>query len=154
MAELSIAASVAGLIGLAGSISVALYGFFDSIANVPASMHAASTVVNEMSLVLTSVQRLMGGLTNVPAKRRELIHVRHLVFIFRDLIQSFSELEAAVNSLVSRKSKLNRLRWVLEEKKILTSVKRIERQKGCLSTVLLILVWYVALLRLRNIAYG
>lgn len=43
MAELSPAASRSGLIGLAGIISVILYGFFESIADAPDSFQAALT---------------------------------------------------------------------------------------------------------------
>lgn len=148
MAEvgIGIAASISGLISLAGTISVKLYGFLESVADAPASIRASMILMDEMSMVLASIERLISGLTSIRGKRKDMIHVRHLVFIFRDLIQSFSELEATINSLnggAATKSKINRLRWVMEEKKIATCVQRIEKQKEWLDTILLVLMWYV-----------
>ncbi|KAJ9611409.1 RAS2 protein [Cladophialophora chaetospira] len=140
---LSITASVTGLLSVAGKVCTIISGFISNVSDAPASARAALAAVEEMRMVLTSVRKVMDSLMRLPAERKEMIHVRHLVITFREAIQSFSELEAVVSpaagSADGRSSKWDRVKWVLEEERITRSVQRLELHKNSLSTMLSIL---------------
>jgi hypothetical protein len=141
---LSIAASVTGLLSVAGKTCTIISGFISSVADVPNSARTALAAVEEMRMVLTSVRQVMDRLSRLPRNRKEMIHVRHLVITFRESIRSFSELEAIVNPAAGadgRSSKWDRLKWILEEEKILHSVQRLELHKTSLSVIISILQW-------------
>jgi len=143
---LSIAASVAGLLGVAGNVCTIISGFISSVTDAPSSAQDALAAVDETRMVLISVKLVMNKLSRLPRNRKEMIHVRHLVITFRELIQSFSELEAIVNPAVGAdrwSTKWDRVKWVLEEEKILRSVQRLELHKNSLSMMLNILHWWV-----------
>ena len=145
---LSIAASVTGLLSVAGKICTIIYGFISSVADAPDSARAALAAVEEMKRILTSVRQVMDRLSKLPRSRKEMIHVRHLVITFRESIRAFSELEAIlVNPAAGadgRSSKWDRLKWTLEEEKILRSVQQLELHKTSLSVMLSILQWWVS----------
>ena len=144
---LSIAASVTGLLTVAGKICTIIYGFLSSVADAPDSARAALAAVEEMRMILISVRQVMDRLSELPRSRKDMIHVRHLVITFREAIRSFSELEAIVNPAAGadgRSSKWDRLKWTLEEEKILRSVQQLELHKTSLSVMLSILQWWVS----------
>ncbi len=145
---LSITASVTGLLSVAGKVTTILSAFIYSVSDAPSSARAALAAVEEMRMVLSSVQKVMDTLSRLPRERKEMIHVRHLVVTFREAICSFSELEAMVNpanyaSATRSPSKWDRVKWVLEEERIGKSVQRLEVHKNSLSTMLSILHWLV-----------
>ena len=141
---LSIAASVTGLLSVAGQICTNISSFISSVANAPNSARRALTAVEEMRMALTSVQQVIDRLSRLPRNRKEMIHVSHLVITFREAIRSFSELEATVKPAAGvdgMSSKWDRLKWVSEEEKILRSVQQLELHKTSLSLMLSILQW-------------
>ena len=141
---LSVAASVAGLLSVAGKICTIISGFISSVADAPDSARAALAAVEEMRRALISIRQLMDRLPGVPRNRKEMIHARHLVITFRESIRTLSELEAILNPTAGaggKDSKWDRLKWILEEEKILRSVRRLESHKTSLSMMLSILQW-------------
>lgn len=142
---LSITASVTGLLSVAGKVCTIISGFISSVNDAPSSARAALAAVEEMRMVLISVRKVMDSLPRQPTDRKEMIHVKHLVVTFREAIHSFSELEAVVSpagsSVDGRGFKWDRVKWVLQEERILQSVQRLEVHKNSLSTMLSILHW-------------
>lgn len=143
MAEvLGIAASITGLLAVAGQISTIIHGFISSAKNAPASARHAHTVVEEMRMILLSYERLEGELHRYPRNRREAIHCNHLVAIFTDMVESFSGLEALMGRLDAVDGDLSRWdvpKWLLLEDKISLFIQRLESHLNALSAILLIL---------------
>lgn len=124
---LSIAASVVGLVSVAGKINAAITSFVFGIADVPESAQAALTAVDAMRLTLVSVRQLMTKLSQMPRERKEMIHVNHLVVLFREAILSLSELEAIICPTSARVGEKtwtwDTVKWLLEEKRITAAVQ-------------------------------
>lgn len=147
MAELGIAASVTGLLAVAGKISTIIFEFVSSVADAPKSARATLAAVEEMRLVLASIQEVLNnGLQRIPENRRKMIHISKLVIIFRESIVSISELEAIVTLAArtdGRRFKWSKIKWILEQEKIVRCVQRLESNKTSLSAMLNILHWWV-----------
>jgi hypothetical protein len=144
---LSIAASVTGLLAVAGQISTIIYEFVSSVADAPKSARDTLAAVEEMRLVLTSIQQAQdNGLSRIPENRKKMVHIKNLVIIVRESIISLSELEAIVTLAArtdGRRSKRSKIKWVLEQEKIERCVQRLESHKTSLSAILGILHWSV-----------
>ncbi|KAK1752344.1 putative ras-2 protein [Echria macrotheca] len=140
---LSIAASVVGLVSVAGKISTVITSFVLGVADVPESARAALAAVDAMRLTLASVRQLMTKLSEMPRQRKEMIHVTHLVVIFREAILSFSELEGIIcpasASVGETTGAWDAVKWLLQEKRITAAVQRLESHRTSLSAVLNIL---------------
>jgi hypothetical protein len=144
---LSIAASVTGLLAVVGNISTIIYEFVSSVADAPKSARDTLAAVEEMRLVLTSIQQAQdNGLSRIPENRKKMVHIKNLVIIVRESIISLSELEAIVTLAArtdGRRSKRSKIKWVLEQEKIERCVQRLESHKTSLSAILGILHWSV-----------
>jgi len=144
---LSIAASVVGLVSVARKISAALTGFVLGVADVPESARAALAAVDAMRLTLASVRQLMTKLSEMPRQRKEMIHVTHLVVLFRQAILSLSELEAIIcpanasASVGETTGTWDAVKWLLQEKRVTAAVQRLDSHRTSLSAVLNILQW-------------
>ncbi|KAI0908574.1 P-loop containing nucleoside triphosphate hydrolase protein [Ustulina deusta] len=110
---LSIAASVAGLIALSGSLYKMIGDFVERAANPPQSAHALLLSVSEMRMVLQSVSDLIDNFLKYPPKRRALVRLDHLIICLTQAVLSFSELEKFVNPWVSRTQRTLWQRWKL-----------------------------------------
>ena len=144
---LSIAASITGLLGLAGQVAIIIKGFISSVVDAPESARSALAAVEEMGMVLMSVKQVMDKLSQLPHHRKAMIHVRHLVVIFRESILSFSRLEAilkpAIPKAFSKGVTWDKIQWVAIEDSILEAVARLEGHKTSISLILIILHWQV-----------
>jgi len=142
---LSIAASVVGLVTVAGKISAAMTSFVLGAADVPESARAALAAIDAMRLTLASVRQLMTKLSKMPRERKEMIHVTHLVVLFREAILSLSELEAIIcpasASVGDTTWTWDAVKWLLQEKRITAAVQRLESHRTSLSVMLNILQW-------------
>jgi len=141
---LSIAASVAGLLSVAGKISTVITSFVLSVTDVPDSARTALFAVDGMRLVLSSIRQLLDRLSEMRRDRKEMIHITHLVVVFRETILSLSALEAIVCPAAgngAKPSKWDRAKWLLEEEKISRAVQSLESHRALLSTMLNILQW-------------
>lgn len=140
---LSIASSVAGLLSTTATIGTVITNFISCMADVPDSTRQALSAVELMRLTLTSIRQLMDKLSHTPGDRKEMIHVRHLVIVFRETILSVSEVEATVcpAGVGERKSRWDNVKWLMEEEKILRAMQRLESHGVPLSTMLNTLQW-------------
>src|SRR4051812_1341452 len=130
---LSIAASVAGLLGTAAGIYKALSDATSSVADAPNSARLLLSAVGEMKLALTSIQRLFDTISSLPAERKALIRLDHIAVTFSECVLTLSELEALVcGKLIKEGGLLSRLKWAWNEKKVTRLLPRLESQKGCL----------------------
>jgi hypothetical protein len=141
---LSIAASVAGLLGVTAKLSTTIGSFVSNVSDAPESSRWALSVVAETRLTLHSIKDLMDRLPHLPRDRKEMIHIRHLVVVFREAILSLSELEAIVctntQNHATRWQSL-RVKWALEEEKIVKIIQRLQGHKTSLSTMLNVIQW-------------
>ncbi|KAJ3576221.1 hypothetical protein NPX13_g3770 [Xylaria arbuscula] len=138
---LSIAASVAGLIALSGSIYKIIGDFVERAAHPPQSAHALLLSVSEMRMVLSSVSDLINNFLKYPPKRRALVRLDHLIICLTQAVLSFSELEKFVTPWVRRPQRSLWQRWKLinEDEKISRFNKRLQENKVSITLVLNIL---------------
>jgi hypothetical protein len=146
---LSIAASVTGLLAVAGQISSILYELVSSAAHASQSVRQAFASVEEMKLVLESVKQLLdNGLSKVSDQRKRMINVSNLLVVFRQSIISLSEMEALVVPAIGpdgRLLKWNLLKWTIEKDDFAQCLRRVESHKASLTAMLSILHWLVVL---------
>ncbi|KAK1759922.1 hypothetical protein QBC47DRAFT_117525 [Echria macrotheca] len=136
---LSIAASVAGLLGVAAKLSTVIGNFIANVSDAPESSRWALSVVTETRLTLQSIKDLMDRLPHLSRDRKDMIHIRHLVVVFREAVLSFSELEAMVCGNTQDNAtpwQSLRVKWALEEDKIVKMIRRLQGHKTSLSTIL------------------
>lgn len=140
---LSIAASVAGLIALSGSLYSTIRDFAEQAANPPQSAHGLLLSVSEMRLVLASVSDLIDNFLKYPPMRRALVRLDHLIICLTQSVLSFSELEKFVNLLVARAQPSLWQRWKLNslDDRITRFTTKIHEHKTSMSLVLNILQW-------------
>ncbi|KAI1156388.1 P-loop containing nucleoside triphosphate hydrolase protein [Nemania diffusa] len=138
---LSIAASVAGLIALSGSLYSTIRDFAEQAANPPQSAHGLLLSVSEMRLVLASVSDLIDNFLKYPPMRRALVRLDHLIICLTQSVLSFSELEKFVNLLVARAQPSLWQRWKLNslDDRITRFTTKIHEHKTSMSLVLNIL---------------
>ncbi|KAF4457352.1 cell division control protein 42 [Fusarium austroafricanum] len=133
---LSIAASIVGLLAAGGKVCEVLSTFINSTVDAPNSAAAALQNVEHMNLTLHSIQSLIDSLDTIDRSRKSLIQLDHLSIVVTHAVLTISELE----SIICREDSLmNRLRWVWNEKKVLTLLPRLETQKTSLSLMVTIL---------------
>ncbi|CAI0653075.1 unnamed protein product [Colletotrichum noveboracense] len=133
---LSIAASIAGLLAAAGKVYNVVSGFIDSTANAPQSAAATLESVWEIKLALSAVQSMIDSLHHLSASRKGLIQLEHLAIIIMNAVFTLSKLE----SLVCQKDGFRyRLRWVWNEKRVLSLLPRLESQKTSLTLIVSVL---------------
>jgi cell division control protein 24 len=135
---LSIAGSVAGLLTLATSITASLAQFTSSVSDAPSSARAVLAMVEETKVTLQSVQHFIDSVELLPSRRKALIQLDHLAIVFSQCVERLSQLEALIQvpKRLSRKVK-----WVLDEKKIMRLMPHLESQKLSLSLIVSILRW-------------
>jgi hypothetical protein len=135
---LSIAVSVAGLLGTTTKICSVLSDFISSAVDAPNSARSTLALVEEMQLALESVKQLIDTVSSLPSERKAMIRLDHLTITFSHCILTMSELE----SLVCFKDAFKRrLKWAWEEKKVLRLLPRLESQKASLLLMVTVLQW-------------
>jgi hypothetical protein len=137
---LSIAAGVVGLLATAGKVCVLLSGFISSVSDAPQLAHAALLRVNELSFTLEMVSSLLQRLDAVPAGRRDMVRLDHLVLVFTQCVLTLSEVESLLKRVTG--SSFNRLRWNLAEKKVGRSIEILEKHQSTIVLMLNVLQWY------------
>ncbi|KAI1497025.1 hypothetical protein F5X99DRAFT_43314 [Biscogniauxia marginata] len=142
---LSIAASVAGLLGLSGAIYTQLSGFVQQYRDVPQSAHQLLLAVSEMRVVVTSVSGLVDGLIQCPPRRRAMVQIDHLILALTQTVMTSSEIEQFLGrwSVLydPNKSRYWRIRLVAVENKAIKLVEKLKGNMASISLVLNILQW-------------
>ncbi|KAJ8129928.1 hypothetical protein O1611_g3700 [Lasiodiplodia mahajangana] len=138
---LSIAASVAGLIALSGSLYSIIRDFVDQAANPPQSAHTLLLGVSEVRLVLGAVSDLINNFLKYPPSRRALVRLDHLIICLTQTVLSFSELEKFVDLLVAKAQRSLWRRWKLisQNDRITRFATKMQEHKTSISLVLNIL---------------
>ena len=141
---LSIAASVAGLVAIAGTLYAALDKFITGLKDAPSLARTVQAELLSWQHTLLAVQRLLNGRT-FSAARAALIPAEHVVICFTDAILLFSELDRILTPLAERdtSSWICRAKWARGEARLTALISRLQWHKGTLSLQLTILQWYV-----------
>jgi len=147
---LGIAASITGLLFLAGQIYTTLDTFISNVQNAPSFANHIRIEVDSFRNLLSALHTLLSSWM-APPKHATLIPADFIVLTFTDATLLFSEIEAEVLPLVQLDDFdfLTRSRWTLKKEKLETLVPRLQWQKLTLVLHLSILKWYEFLLSLR-----
>lgn len=140
---LSVAASIGGLIALAGQLYVALDGLITNIKDAPS---LASTVRSEIRSFRNSLNALRSVLhdPNFDGSRRAtLISADYIEMSFTDAVLVFSDLETNIIPLTrfTEDGLAMRMEWTRKKAKMLDLVNRLQWQKHTLNLQLNILRW-------------
>lgn len=95
---LSIAASVAGLLSLSGSLYNRISTFTDRVQYASQSAFALRLSVSEVRLALTSVSGLIESFINISPERRAMVQLDDLIMCLTQLVLVFDELERLVGT--------------------------------------------------------
>lgn len=142
MAELGIAASITGVITIACQVCNIISDFVDNVADAPNSAHKALATVHHTNLLLGSVRDVVEALSRQPRDDTMSRHIQYLKVILRGALQSFAELFATVRSVGKHKAtgiKWDRLKWVRQEKNVISILEQLESQKTSINVMLNVL---------------
>jgi hypothetical protein len=139
---LSLAASIGGLISLAGQLYTALDGAITGMRDAPSLARTIHAEINVWRNTLVTLQKLLSG--NVfTSDRASLIPADHVVLCFTDAVLLFSELESVILPLAESRvaSLANRARWARQGPRLTTLVTRLQWHKSTLLLQLNMLQW-------------
>ncbi|KAI0602265.1 P-loop containing nucleoside triphosphate hydrolase protein [Biscogniauxia sp. FL1348] len=136
----SIAASVAGLLGLSGAIHTQISGLVQQYRDVPQSAHQLLLAVSETRMVVASMSELVDGQMQCLPRRRAMVQIDHLILALTQTVMTMSEIEQfLVHWSVlydPKRSRYWRIRLVAVENK---ANKLVERLKGNVASMSLVL---------------
>lgn len=143
MDPLSVAASVAGLVSLAGQLVPALYNLGSAVKEANRDAQAAATEVAGMSVVLQGLQGYIIGRERANPRRLQLITVEHITASLTACVFTYSELDAALHALHadSGLKAWDRAVWFVKRDSIQALILRIQNHKMTFSCMLNILQW-------------
>ena len=147
MDPLSVAASVAGLLGAAGKITTVLYGLVTKIKDAPSLTRTVVTEVSDITAALGQLQAYVLGTASANPACSNLILLEQVLATLSGCVATYSELEAAVDSLNINADMgiFDRAMWTLKEPGLVAVVQRLQNHKSSLTLMLTILQWYVVL---------
>ena len=147
MDPLSVAASVVGLLGAAGKITSVLHGFVTKIKDAPSLARTVVIEVADITAALGQLQAYVLGTASANPARSNLILLEQVLVTLSGCVATYSELEAAVDSLnISIDMGIfDRAVWTLKEPGLVAIVQRLQNHKSSLTLMLTILQWYVIL---------
>ena len=99
MDPLSVAASVVGLLGAAGKITSVLHGFVTKIKDAPSLARTVVIEVADITAALGQLQAYVLGTASANPARSNLILLEQVLVTLSGCVATYSELEAAVDSL-------------------------------------------------------
>ncbi|KEY73482.1 hypothetical protein S7711_07506 [Stachybotrys chartarum IBT 7711] len=140
---LSIAASVAGLLTLAGGIYSFLSDVIDSIETAPQAFQRFLSEVSLTQMTLASMSDIITAFLDIPMSRRAMLQLDHLVLAVTSAVLTLSDLELFLSQwpALSRSSisPLTRMRWSRQENKAAKLLERLRETRVALSLVLNVL---------------
>ena len=145
MDPLSVAASVAGLVSLAGQLVPALYNLGSAVKEANKDAQAAATEVASMSVVLQGLQTYIMGRTKANPQRLRLITVEHITASLTACVFTYSELDAVLKALHvdSGLKARDRAVWFMKRESVQNLVSRLQNHKMSFTCMLNILQWRV-----------
>lgn len=127
---LSIAASIAGLLSLAGQVYTTLDTFISNVQHAPSFANCIRIEVDSFRSSLNALHTLLFSGT-APPKRAALIPADFIILTFTDATLLFSEIEAEVLPLIQLDNFdfIARSRWTRKKAQLETLVSRLQWQK-------------------------
>jgi hypothetical protein len=140
---LSVAASITGLIALAGQLYVALDGFISNVRDAPLLAGTIQAEIQSFRNTLNALHSLLQDPAFCHSKRAALITADYVVVSFTDAVLVFSQLETNVLSLTkfTEYSIAAKTQWTRKKTKLNELVGRLQWQKHTLVLQLNILRW-------------
>lgn len=140
---LSIAASVAGLLSLSGSLYNRISTFTDRVQYASQSAFALRLSVSEVRLALTSVSGLIESFINISPERRAMVQLDDLIMCLTQLVLVFDELERLVGTWPEdiQLSLWQRWRFSGQDEKMMRLSLRIQQHKTSIGLILNVLQW-------------
>jgi cell division control protein 24 len=141
---LSVAASIAGLLSLAGQLYSVLDQVITGFRDAPSLARTVHAEVSMWRGTLVSLQQLLSG-PAFSVSRASLIPADHIIVCFTDAVLLFSELESVILPLTDARvaSPTSRARWARQRSRLLTLITRLQWHKSTLVLQLAILQWFV-----------
>jgi hypothetical protein len=137
---LSIAASIAGLITLAGAIYTSVNSFIQRIEDAPKFAHTPVREVSVMRVTLAAMSDLIDMFLTQASERKAMVQLDCLILTVTHTVMAFSDMEEflsrwpAIEKLSYRT--LQRIRWSFEEDKAQKLITRLTEARTGLSLVL------------------
>jgi hypothetical protein len=143
MDPLSVAASVAGLVSLAGQLVPTLYNLGLTVKEANKDAQSAAVEVAAMSVVLQGLQGYIIGRSKANPRRLQLITVEHITASLTACVFTYSELDAALKELHADTGlkAWDRATWFIKRDSIQNLVSKIQDHKLTFSCMLNILQW-------------
>jgi len=128
MADLiSIKMAVVGLLQASSQMSTLLSIFINAVRDAPKQAKLVLTEVDETRAVLSHLQTFLLRMETVDLFRRTLVQIDEMVAILSGCVATFSELEATLDILLSRRTDFwDNLKWTRNESKIAGLIERIQ----------------------------
>jgi len=128
MADLiSIKMAVVGLLQVSSQMSTLLSIFINAVWDAPKQAKLVLTEVDETRAVLSHLQTFLLRMETVDLFRRTLVQIDEMVAILSGCVATFSELEATLDILLSRRTDFwDNLKWTRNESKIAGLIERIQ----------------------------
>ncbi|KAK4443349.1 hypothetical protein QBC34DRAFT_211599 [Podospora aff. communis PSN243] len=146
MDPLSVAASIAGLLSAAASISKVLGPYVTAARDTPQIAHHVNSEVQAASIILSALQSLANNMASVSVQRATLVEVDQVVAVLTSGVFVFSDLEASIGSLplpdsasISRLALRSRFQWARKETEFTALLNRLQSFKSSISLILDIL---------------
>ena len=138
------AASVAGLVSLAGQLYTIMNTFVENAKDAPSLAHTVHSELTSCHSILTALQTLYFG-TKLSPNRAPLISLGDLYATLTEAVLLYSELETVLKPLAQDPSNsfARRARWARQATKIQKLVERLQRHKLTINLQLTILQWSV-----------
>ena len=140
---LSVAASITGLIAVAGQLYVALDGFISNVREAPSLAATIKAEINSFRHSLNALHSLLEDPGFCHSRRAALISADYVVVSFTDAVLVFSQLETSVLPLTkfTDYSIAARTQWTRKKTTLNELVGRLQWQKHTLVLQLNILRW-------------
>jgi cell division control protein 24 len=146
MDPLSVAASIAGLLSAAASISKVMGPYVAAARDTPQIAHHVNSEVQAASIILSALQSLANNMASVSIQRAALVDVDQVVAVLTSGVFVFSDLEASVGTLplpdsssISRLALRSRFQWARKETEFTALLSRLQSFKSSISLILDIL---------------
>ncbi|KAI9772853.1 MAG: hypothetical protein M1840_008735 [Geoglossum simile] len=141
MEAISIAASIGGLLTVAGKISSVMQAFVSSTINASSLSRSVQHEIQDITTVLMQLQPFVLGDILPEPSRGTMIEVHQVMTALVGTVCTFSELEREMDGLVSDENMgtLDRVRWAWKESAIERLCQRLRDHKLSLSLILTVL---------------
>jgi hypothetical protein len=143
MDPLSVTMATVGLLKAADQISSTLQSLIKRAANAPKEIKEMKSSVDGIKTVLSQLQLMLMGKSQVDRNRTSLILVEQIVITLSACVTTFSDLDVFVETLGTDATMglLDRLRWAAKTSTIQEHMQKLEMHKSTLTLMMTILTW-------------